>query len=97
VREILSIGHSTQRSGEFLERLDAVDVELVVDVRRHPGSRRVPWTSASELQELLAGPTSPLEGDGAAVADAAPLYAGECVARIRAVEPAAELTRKLAG
>jgi nitronate monooxygenase len=43
------------------------------------------------------GPTPPLEGDAAAVADAAPLYAGECVARIRAVEPAAELTRELAG
>ena len=42
------------------------------------------------------GPTSPIEGDPEGIVDAAPLYAGECVARIRDVEPAAELTRKLA-
>jgi NAD(P)H-dependent flavin oxidoreductase YrpB (nitropropane dioxygenase family) len=43
------------------------------------------------------GPTSPLEEDGEGMVDAAPLFAGECVARIGAVEPAAELTRRLAG
>jgi hypothetical protein len=31
------------------------------------------------------------------MADAAPLYAGTCVARIGGIEPAAELTRRLAG
>jgi len=43
------------------------------------------------------GPASPLEGDAQNVVDAAPLYAGECVARIRDLRPAAELTRELAG
>lgn len=43
------------------------------------------------------GPVSPLEGDSGGVVDAAPLYAGESVARIQQVEPAAELTRRLAG
>ncbi len=45
----------------------------------------------------LFGPTSPLAGDRDAIVDAAPLYAGECVARIDAIEPAAALTRRLAG
>jgi hypothetical protein len=45
----------------------------------------------------LYGPTSPLEGDATAIVDAAPLYAGQCVARIRRVEPAGDLTRSLAG
>ena len=54
VPEVLSIGHSTHHSHEFLARLDEAAVELLVDVRRYPGSRRVPWTSANELQSLLA-------------------------------------------
>lgn len=45
----------------------------------------------------LYGPASPLEGDAESVVDVAPLYAGESVARIRDVRPAAELTRELAG
>lgn len=45
----------------------------------------------------LYGPTSPLAGDRDGIVDAAPLYAGESVARIDALEPAAELTRRLAG
>jgi uncharacterized protein (DUF488 family) len=55
VPEILSLGHSTQASHDFLARLDEARVELLVDVRRHPGSRRVPWTSARQLASLLAG------------------------------------------
>lgn len=54
VAEILSIGHSTHGSDEFLARLGEASVELLVDVRRYPGSRRVPWTNASELKSLLA-------------------------------------------
>ncbi len=54
VPEILSIGHSAHHSQEFLARLDETAVELLVDVRRYPGSRRVPWTSANELEPLLA-------------------------------------------
>ncbi len=44
----------------------------------------------------LYGPTSPLVGDRDGIVDAAPLYAGECVARINAIEPAAAITRRLA-
>ena len=51
--EIVSIGHSTHRSDMFLARLDEAAVELLLDVRRYPGSRRVPWTNANELERLL--------------------------------------------
>lgn len=43
------------------------------------------------------GPTSPLAGDPDRITDAAPLFAGTCVARIDEIGPAAELTRRLAG
>ena len=52
--EILSIGHSTRTSEDFVARLGEASVELLVDVRRYPGSRRVPWTHAGELGALLA-------------------------------------------
>lgn len=43
------------------------------------------------------GPTSPLAGDRDGFVDAAPLYAGETVARVGAPAPAAAITRELAG
>ena len=51
--ELVTIGHSTQTSEEFLARLRDTGVELLADVRRYPGSRRVPWTNSSELKALL--------------------------------------------
>jgi nitronate monooxygenase len=41
------------------------------------------------------GPVSPLDGDATRILDVAPLYAGESVARIQQVEPAAQLTLRL--
>ena len=52
--EILTIGHSTLAAEEFLALLESAEVELLVDVRRHPGSRRVPWTNADRLGSILA-------------------------------------------
>jgi NAD(P)H-dependent flavin oxidoreductase YrpB (nitropropane dioxygenase family) len=43
------------------------------------------------------GPSSPLRGSDARLVDASPLYAGESVARLHDIRPAAELTRELAG
>ncbi len=40
--EILTVGHSTRGPGELEELLVAHGVELVADVRAHPGSRRMP-------------------------------------------------------
>lgn len=52
--EILTIGHSTHGRDEFCDRLEALRVETLVDVRRFPGSRRVPWTRPDELGAVLA-------------------------------------------
>jgi uncharacterized protein (DUF488 family) len=52
-RALLTIGHSTHSAEGFLELLRAQGAELLVDVRRHPGSRRVPWTNAGELAQRL--------------------------------------------
>jgi NAD(P)H-dependent flavin oxidoreductase YrpB (nitropropane dioxygenase family) len=45
----------------------------------------------------MLGPAAPTAGDPESLVDAGPLYAGECVARIAEVRPAAELVRSLAG
>jgi uncharacterized protein (DUF488 family) len=50
---IFTIGHSTHEPEAFVELLRAHGIELVADVRRHPGSRRVPWTNPGEIRQLL--------------------------------------------
>jgi uncharacterized protein (DUF488 family) len=50
---IFSLGHSTHELAEFIARLRAYDVEQVVDVRRYPGSRRLPWFSKDALAREL--------------------------------------------
>ena len=44
----------------------------------------------------LLGPAAAVAGDPSSLVDAGPLYAGECVARIDELRPAAELVRELA-
>lgn len=51
---LLTIGHSTLEGADFIASLRAQDVKLLADVRRHPASRRVPWTNAAALEPLLA-------------------------------------------
>jgi uncharacterized protein (DUF488 family) len=50
---VWSIGHSTRSIQEFLAALEACDIELVVDVRRLPGSRRLPQFDSTVLAESL--------------------------------------------
>jgi uncharacterized protein (DUF488 family) len=50
---VWTIGHSTRPLEEFLATLEAYGVELVVDVRRFPGSRRRPEYGASALEAAL--------------------------------------------
>jgi hypothetical protein len=45
----------------------------------------------------LYGPAAAIAGGPESLLDAGPLYAGECVAEIRDIRPAAQLTRELAG
>jgi uncharacterized protein (DUF488 family) len=48
-----TIGHSTRSTDEFLAALAAFDIELLVDVRRLPGSRRLPQFDAESLEQSL--------------------------------------------
>lgn len=52
---IWTIGHSTRSLEQFLELLQAHDIEVVADVRRFPGSRRWPHFAGEPLAEALAG------------------------------------------
>lgn len=50
---ILTLGHSTRAIEEFVGMLTEADVELLVDVRRLPGSRRHPQFDQDALQHSL--------------------------------------------
>lgn len=47
--EIWTIGHSTHPLEEFLSWLKAFKIELLVDVRSYPGSRKMPWFNKEVL------------------------------------------------
>jgi len=50
---VWTIGHSTRTAEEFIDVLAAHEIEAVVDVRRFPGSRRLPQFGSAELERLL--------------------------------------------
>jgi uncharacterized protein (DUF488 family) len=50
---IFTIGHSTHEPDRFLGLLRGAGIELVVDVRRFPSSRRFPWFNRDELERTL--------------------------------------------
>lgn len=50
---VLTIGHSTRSITEFVDLLRRHHVELLVDVRAFPGSRRLPWFGSDALRESL--------------------------------------------
>src|SRR5206468_10787922 len=49
-----TVGHSVRSLDEFLAVLAAHEIELVADVRRFPGSRRLPDYTAPALEAALA-------------------------------------------
>lgn len=49
----MSVGHGTLQAKELVTLLLGAEVERVVDVRSHPGSRRSPHFSAQALSEWL--------------------------------------------
>ena len=51
---IWTIGHSTRTADAFIELLRFQQIELVVDVRRYPGSRRHPQFNSGPLARALA-------------------------------------------
>ena len=50
---VWTIGHSTRTAEEFIAALAAHEIETVVDVRRFPGSRRLPQFGSSALEGSL--------------------------------------------
>ena len=50
---VWTIGHSTRQIEEFLSVLEAYGVELIADVRRFPGSRRLPQFSGAAFEQAL--------------------------------------------
>ena len=50
---VYTVGHSTRELGELIEVLTAHGVELLVDVRRFPGSRRHPHFDRERLEAAL--------------------------------------------
>jgi uncharacterized protein (DUF488 family) len=51
---VVALGHSNRPLAEFLAMLREHGVRLLVDVRRHPGSRAVPWARGEALAAALA-------------------------------------------
>jgi len=51
---VWTIGHSVRTATELIAALLPYDIELVADVRRFPGSRRLPQFSAAALEHELA-------------------------------------------
>ncbi|HYK19266.1 MAG TPA: DUF488 domain-containing protein [Pyrinomonadaceae bacterium] len=50
---VWTVGHSTRSAQEFGEILTAHNIQVLVDVRSFPGSRRYPQFNRSELAESL--------------------------------------------
>jgi uncharacterized protein (DUF488 family) len=48
-----TVGHSTHSIEEFIQILSAFSIELLVDVRTFPSSRRYPQYNKQELQQAL--------------------------------------------
>lgn len=53
--KIWTIGHSTRSIEDFLAVIDAHELEALVDVRRFPGSRRLPQFGSAALEASLRG------------------------------------------
>jgi uncharacterized protein (DUF488 family) len=52
---IFTIGHSNQSFDDFLALLQRHQIEILVDIRRHPGSKRYPYFSRENLSATLEG------------------------------------------
>src|SRR4051812_1420138 len=53
MKEIFTVGHSTRPIDDYLELLKAHHIELLVDIRTFPGSRRYPQFNSAALAKSL--------------------------------------------
>jgi len=54
-QEVWTIGHSTHTLEEFVDMLLSFEIEVVVDIRSFPGSRRYPQFNKENLEQSLPG------------------------------------------
>ncbi len=52
-RTVYTLGHSSRTLAELLSILRRYSIEILVDVRRYPRSRRHPWFNRGVLEEVL--------------------------------------------
>jgi uncharacterized protein (DUF488 family) len=52
--KIWTVGHSTRSFDDFLEVIREYHIEAIADVRRFPGSRRLPQFQSAALEQALA-------------------------------------------
>jgi uncharacterized protein (DUF488 family) len=50
---IRTIGHSTRTAEHFIEMLQSFQIEILIDVRSYPGSKRYPHFNKENLEKLL--------------------------------------------
>ncbi len=50
---VFTIGHSTRSFNQYLEILKAHQIEVLVDIRSFPMSRRLPWFNRENLEKEL--------------------------------------------
>ena len=62
---VFTIGHGTRTTEQLIEVLETAGVGMLIDVRRHPGSRRHPHFSREAMEESLpaAGMTYEWQGE----------------------------------
>jgi uncharacterized protein (DUF488 family) len=53
MNDIYTIGHSNTSFPEFEAKLDAHKIDILVDIRSHPGSRHVLWATKAALKDAL--------------------------------------------
>ena len=51
--KIYTIGHSTRAFEEFLKILKKYEIELLIDVRRFPSSKKFPWFNKEFLEKEI--------------------------------------------
>jgi len=50
---IYTIGHSTRTLEDFIDILKYCNIELLIDVRHFPGSKKFPWFNKENLEQEL--------------------------------------------
>lgn len=52
-KEVYTIGHSTRTLEHFVEMLQSFHIQLLIDIRNYPGSKRYPHFNKEHLEQTL--------------------------------------------